>query len=690
LNSGFCVTASAGNFLASVSNSGFKSAAIMLPTVAQSVVESGGATQVFGIIGNHSLSNIPHAKLQGWCNKLQPVQEAANCKGWNHVICSSLHLLHNRTPLAAEASINIQPHTVKSFGTQPSLQCCGSRGQSSWRTWELFAAAAAQEGIGPIEEQPLTVDDDDTGNGNLAQHWQKTKREYSDGELEGKMLAAVDMGTNSFHMVVVQADKQGQFRLVDTAKENVRLGTGSPDINIITQDAEERALAVMKHFKQLATTRNAEMRIVATSAVREARNKHAFVRRMREVAGVDIEVLSGQEEACLIYQGVLQALPVYDNTVLVVDIGGGSTEFVLGKAGKPLYATSLKLGHIRLSAQFLDLGRSKEELKKEQIEELRRHIQSVLADSGVIENVKKTQFEIAIGSSGTIESVEHMIHNHTAATGSADQSHTLDSSTLTVREFNAEELGVVVKKVCKAKTVEQRMKIPGLPERRADVIVAGAILLEEIFLAMGIQKMKVSPFALREGVIVDTLAQSVVNYTPGVNIRHTSVINLAKKFNTDQRMRSAQHSAQLAKEILEGLQKCSTAGTDCLSDVVLLLEEGDIELLEAATTLHFVGMFINHNSYHKHSHYLIKNSEHLLGFSPLEIEILALLARYHRKKVPSLKDEDFATLPEEIQNKVQAMCAVMRIAVALDRCVTNSIEHVHVFQRPDSVTLVSY
>lgn len=186
-------------------------------------------------------------------------------------------------------------------------------------------------------------------------------------ELEDKMLAAVDMGTNSFHMVVVQADKQGQFRLVDTAKENVRLGTGSPDISIITPDAEERALAVMKHFKQLATTRNAEMRIVATSAVREARNKHAFVRRMREVAGVDIEVLSGQEEACLIYQGVLQALPVYDNTVLVVDIGGGSTEFVLGKAGKPLYATSLKLGHIRLSAQFLDLGRSKEELKKEQV-----------------------------------------------------------------------------------------------------------------------------------------------------------------------------------------------------------------------------------------------------------------------------------------------------------------------------------
>ncbi|CAK9190513.1 unnamed protein product [Sphagnum troendelagicum] len=497
------------------------------------------------------------------------------------------------------------------------------------------------------------------------------------------MLAAVDMGTNSFHMVVVRADKQGHFELVDTSKEDVRLGSGSPDISLITPDAEERALAVIKRFKQLAKMRNAEMRIVATSAVREARNRRTFVRRMLEVAGVEIEVLSGQEEACLIYQGVLQALPVYDKTALIVDIGGGSTEFVLGKAGKPLYATSLKLGHIRLSEQFLGLGRSKEELKKEQIEELRRHIRVILADSGVIENVQSTQFEVAIGSSGTIESIEQMIH-HTAL---STESQALDSTTLRDREFTADELGMVVKKVCKAKTIEQRMKIPGLPEKRADVIVGGSIILEEIFLALGIEKMKVSPYALREGVIVDTLAETFANYRPGFNIRRISVINLARKFNTDQRMVSAQHSARLAKEILEGLQTCKLGGRDCLSDVSLLLQDEDKELLEAATILHYVGMFINHKSYHRHSHYLIKNNEHLLGYSPLEIEIIALLARYHRKKVPTLKDEDFATLPEEVQKKVRAMCAVMRIAVALDRCDTNAIEHVHVYQQPESVML---
>ena len=182
------------------------------------------------------------------------------------------------------------------------------------------------------------------------------------------ILAAVDMGTNSFHMVVVRADKQGRFQLMDTEKDDVRLGSGSPDLSVITPDAEDRALAALRRFKILAQTRNAEMRVVATSAVREARNRRTFVRRVRDTVGLQVEVLPGTEEACLIYQGVLQALPVYDKTVLVVDIGGGSTEFVLGNEGKPIYATSLKLGHIRLSQQFLSLGQSKrEELKKEQV-----------------------------------------------------------------------------------------------------------------------------------------------------------------------------------------------------------------------------------------------------------------------------------------------------------------------------------
>nr|XP_024378988.1 uncharacterized protein LOC112283895 isoform X3 [Physcomitrium patens] len=512
----------------------------------------------------------------------------------------------------------------------------------------LLAKVVGSAGTESLVGNGVDVEDFDVDSLSLNQV--SSQKNGSTSAQNGDLiLAAVDMGTNSFHMVVVRADKQGRFQLMDTEKEDVRLGSGSSDLSVITPDAEIRALAALKRFKTLAQIRKAEMRVVATSAVREARNRRTFVQRVRDAVGLDVEVLSGTEEACLIYQGVLQALPVFEKTVLVVDIGGGSTEFVLGNRGKPTYATSLKLGHIRLSQQFLSDGpNKKEELKKEQVEELRRHIRVILADSGVIDQVQANEFEVAIGSSGTIESIEQMIH-YTVTTTSAPQvvDGQQNKGSLRDREFTADELNQAVKKICKVKTVEQRAKIPGLPEKRADVIVAGAVLLEEIFLALGITKMKVSPYALREGVVVDTLAETLANYKPGVNIRKTSILNLALKFKTDQRMESAQHSAGLAKEILSGLQTCRTGTNECVSDVALLLNDGDADLLEAATSLHYVGMFINHKSYHKHSYYLIKNNEHLLGYSPLEIEILALLARYHRKKVPSQKDEDFAKLPEE-------------------------------------------
>lgn len=552
----------------------------------------------------------------------------------------------------------------------------------------LLAKVVGSAGTESLVGNGVDVEDFDVDSLSLNQV--SSQKNGSTSAQNGDLiLAAVDMGTNSFHMVVVRADSQGRFQLMDTEKEDVRLGSGSPDLSVITPDAESRALAALKRFKILAETRKAEMRLVATSAVREARNRRTFVRRVRDTVGLEVEVLAGTEEACLIYQGVLQALPVYDKTILVVDIGGGSTEFVLGHEGKPIYATSLKLGHIRLSQQFLSLGSSKkDELKKEQIDELRRHIRVILADSGVIDKVQATDFEVAVGSSGTIESIEQMIH-HTVTTSSDSQDvdGQPNANLLRDREFTADELNQVVKKICKAKNLEQRMKIPGLPEKRADVIVAGAVLLEEIFLAMGIKKIMVSPYALREGVIVDTLAEIFENYKPGFNIRKTSILNLALKFNTDRRMESAQHSASLAKDILAGLQMCSTGTKECVSDVALFLNKGDADLLEAATILHYVGMFINHKSYHKHSYYLIKNNEHLLGYSPMEIEILALLVRYHRKKVPSSKDEDFAKLPEEVQKKVRAMCAVMRVAVALDRCDSSAIRHAHIFQQSGSILL---
>lgn len=549
---------------------------------------------------------------------------------------------------------------------------------------------------------------------------------------ETQLLAAVDLGTNSFHMVIVKADSHGNFQILDVEKEDVRLGSGSAGFSVITSEAEDRAVAAIKRLKKIASLRGATMRVVATSAVREARNRRAFVRRILDAAGVEVEVVSGREEACLIYLGILQAMPVYNRTVLTVDIGGGSTEFVIGRKGKPLLATSLKLGHIRLTERFA----SDPVLHKGELDEMRRYIRVVLNDSGVVEAVRSLEgdIEMAIGSSGTIETIEQMIHLSTPSQnqsssasspglnrvggaqgpngkgqGGAGESSGLlggrgvsastpqmrhEPNTCPVwgfkeREFTREQLSAMVKKICKAKTGEARAKIAGLPEKRVDVIVGGAVLLEEIFLALGIQSMKVSPYALREGVIVDTLSRTCKDYSVSTDLRRTSVMNLARKFNTERRLDSALHSAELAKQILGGLLTCKMGGEDCLSGAIQQLEvESDMEILEAATILHYVGMFISHKGYHKHSYYLIKHSELLLGYTPMEIEMVALLVRYHRKKVPSMKDEDLAKLPEEVRQKIRVMAAVIRIAVALDRCDTGAVERVLVLQDNESCVLV--
>eukprot|EP01018_Ginkgo_biloba_P028275 Gb_25325 [translate_table: standard] len=493
-----------------------------------------------------------------------------------------------------------------------------------------------------------------------------------------RMLAAVDMGTNSFHMVIVQVEPNGRFQRVDSDKEYVRLGSGSFNTSgVIGMEAEQRAKDAIKRFKKLAESKKAEMRIVATSAVREAKNRGNFVRNIAEEAGVDVEVLSGKEEARLVYLGILQALPVYDKIVLTVDIGGGSTEFVLGHYGEAIHATSLKLGHIRLTESFL---RNEDgELQEGQIEELQRHIRARFADSELVEKVREIGFEMVIGSSGTIESLQQIIHQGHAVEWT-DGCEPTDVSFQAFRdcEFTRVQLNAIVQKLCGTKNKQEHAKILGFAEKRSDSIVAGAILLQEIFEVLGIDKMKVSPYALREGVIADTLAKTCNEYRATPNVRWSSVTSLAKRFSSKKRMKSVLHSAQLAKELLEGLKRCKEDGQDCFSIAGVSLNENDIELMEAAILLHSIGMLIGNKGYHKHSYSLIRNNEHLHGYSSMDIEVIALLARYHRKKFPSHKHGCFAKLPEEVQKKVRALSVVVRIAVALERVNLRAIQQVQV------------
>ncbi|KAH9306251.1 hypothetical protein KI387_010655, partial [Taxus chinensis] len=381
-----------------------------------------------------------------------------------------------------------------------------------------------------------------------------------------------------------------------------------------------------------------------------------------------------------------QALPVYNKAVLTVDIGGGSTEFVLGYCGEVIHATSLKLGHIRLTESFL--RNRDDKLQESHIEELRRHIRATFSDSNLVEKVREIGFEMAIGSSGTIESIQQAIHQgHAVELRDGGDSMPVFFQAFRGCEFTNVELNVIVAKLCKTKSNEERGKLLGLTENRLDSLVAGAILLQEIFGILGIDTMTVSSYALREGVIADTLAKTCNEYSFVPNVRWSSVISLARKFNNKKRMKSDMHSVQLAKELLEGLQRCKENGHDCFSTSGSSIDENDIELMESAILLHSIGMFINLKGYHKHSYYLIKNNKHLHGYSSMEIEIIALLARYHRKKFPRHKHDCFAKLPQEAQRKVRALSAIIRIAVALERSNFSAIQQVDVMYEKGAYTI---
>ncbi|HZA76871.1 MAG TPA: Ppx/GppA phosphatase family protein [Acidimicrobiales bacterium] len=452
------------------------------------------------------------------------------------------------------------------------------------------------------------------------------------------VLAAVDIGTNSIHLVVARVDAE-RFEVVDREREMVRLGSSARDMKRLTPAAMNRGIDVLSRFRQVAAIHGARLRAVATSAVREAENRLTFIERARDEAGVDIEVISGFEEARLIHLGVLQAVPVYDRQVLVCDIGGGSTELVVGRKGEVLTARSLKLGAIRLTRRYFP----KDKLNGDAVEACRRDIRTTLAPA--IREIERLGFDVAVGSSGTIGAVCQMVAVRT--TGVAPR--TLNN--LTVRR---DEIDDVVRRLVKAPTMKARTRIPGLDPRRADIILAGALILEQVAAECGVEELTFSDFALREGVLLDTWRREHGGSLHHLSdLRRRSVLRLAGQMDED-----LTHSAQVARLALELFDV--TCGVQGLGD-------DSRELLEAAALLANVGLFLSHAGHHKHSYYVIRNSELLSGFTDREIELIAQVARYHRKSLPRPKHAEFAALDAEDRHRVRVLAGLLRIAVGLDR-----------------------
>ncbi|MBD2504424.1 Ppx/GppA phosphatase family protein [Anabaena azotica] len=462
-----------------------------------------------------------------------------------------------------------------------------------------------------------------------------------------RIIAAIDMGTNSLHMVVVKIDPTlPAFSIISREKETVRLGDRNITTGELKPEVMAKAIATLRRFQQAAKTANAETLIaVATSAVREAPNGKDFLHQIETELGLSVDLISGQEEARRIYLGVLSGMEFHNQPHLIIDIGGGSTELILGDSQEPRTLTSTKVGAVRLTSELI----TTDPISHVEFQYLQAYARGMLERSveEVLANLKFGESPRLIGTSGTIETIA-MIH--------AREKLGTVPSTLNGYQFTLKDLKEWVNRLRRMTNVE-RSAIPGMPEKRSEVILAGAIILQEAMTLLGVESLTACSRALREGVIVDWMLSN-------------GLIEDRLRFQSSIRQRSVLKQASKYQVNLDYSDRVATFALSLFDQTQGLLHHwGSNErgLLWAAAMLHNCGHHISHSSHHKHSYYLIRNSE-LLGYNETEIEIIANLARYHRKSPPKKKHENFRNLlSKEHRQAVCQLSALLRLAVALDR-----------------------
>lgn len=310
-------------------------------------------------------------------------------------------------------------------------------------------------------------------------------------------IAAIDMGTNSFHLVIVEMKKDGSFIFIDREREVIRLGSQKgKDLSFISEEETERAVKILTDFVKLAKHYNAKVRAISTSAVREAKNQKEFVDIILNKTGVTVEVIDGRTEARLIFLGIKNALPIDNKKVLCVDIGGGSTEFIYAVNGKINFAESVKIGAVRLSKLFFPDYIITDESVKQCSDYVEKQI---LNNKNIITNV---DIDFGVGSSGTVDT----IYNLSQANRVHEKNYPSNGYIFSKEEFEKHYYTII-----NLRTSAERAFIPGMEAKRADIIPAGMIILKKIFELFKIQNMVISDYALREGIVLDTAGKEQTN-----------------------------------------------------------------------------------------------------------------------------------------------------------------------------------
>src|SRR3954454_1035894 len=469
-------------------------------------------------------------------------------------------------------------------------------------------------------------------------------------------IAAIDIGTNSIHMIVVQVRADLSFEVIDREKEMVRLGAGGLDGRALTPEAMHAALQVLAKFRRLAESHRVdEIIAVATSATREAENGGEFLNAVTEHTGIRPRVISGTEEARLIHLAAVYGVSVPGDVAVVIDIGGGSVEVTRGAGPAIELGRSFKLGVIRLTERFVKT----DPLEPRDERKLVRHIDAEIGK--YLHQVARAGFERVIGTSGTIHSLGGVA---SAADGLAP------GASLRNRRFTAKQIHRVRKDLV-ALDLEKRLRVPGLEPRRADLAVAGAILLDQILRRLGANEITLCDLSLREGLVLDYISRhrkEIAQADRYPDVRRRSVFELAERCRYWPE--HSQHVARLAIGLFD-----QTRAIHGLTD-------REREWLEYAAILHDVGVHISYEGHHKHSYYLVKNGD-LRGFEPDEIEVIALVARYHRQTTPKRSHDGFSDLPRRTRRTVRTLSAILRLAESLDRSHAQSVSGLEIHDRGD-------
>jgi exopolyphosphatase / guanosine-5'-triphosphate,3'-diphosphate pyrophosphatase len=461
-------------------------------------------------------------------------------------------------------------------------------------------------------------------------------------------------------MIVVRVRPDLSFEVVDREKSMVRLGAGGLDGRALTADAMSSALQALSRFKKIADSHAVDVLLAAaTSATREARNGGEFLARITRETGIRARVIAGAEEARLIHQAAVYGVDVGSARAVVIDVGGGSVEITLGTAATIQLARSFKIGVIRLTERFVRTDplseRDERRLTKHILGEIDRHCEQITAAG----------FDRVIGTSGTILSLGAVAAAMTRGTP-PNELRNLQLSAKQIRRLRKEVVEL---------DLEQRLTMPGLDPRRADLVVGGAVLLDTILRRLGAEDLTLCDLALREGLVLDyirrnrrTIAQ--VDRIP--DVRRRSTLELAERCNY-----YAEHAQQVTRLALAIFDQ--TRASHGLTD-------REREWLEYAALMHDVGAHISFVRHHRHSYYLIKNGD-LRGFHPDEIDVMALVARYHRRGTPKKSHDEYWQLSPSLRRAVRLLASMLRVAESLDRSHGQVISGLEIRDRGEDVLL---